>query len=400
VAGPLCAPGKRPIRPGRCRLSLIGSVLVLVLAMVAGCQSVPTEDDAWSPRRQPPPYVPAFVTVEPGDTVYGLAQQYQVPMQAIIDLNNLTPPYHLLVGQYLKMPRVRFYAVRPGDTLSTIAEAHAVNTLRLANLNKIEPPYLIRVGEWLRLPNTDDAREPPAPDIAEQPIVQTPAAIAAEPLPPLPGNTQTDETGDPPPARSDPNDRPTMGVEALAALNPSLSSDPPTGEAGANDGLSPSTPPMATVELAYPRPPHPPAQKTGRFGWPARGPILAGFGPQADGQHNDGINIAVQQGTPVRAADYGVVAYAGNELRGFGNLVLIRHQNGWITAYGHLNAYTVSKGDHLRRGQVIGDAGQSGAVNRPQLHFELRKGRQAVDPMAHLTQAVPLRAERNDPQAG
>ena len=108
------------------------------------------------------------------------------------------------------------------------------------------------------------------------------------------------------------------------------------------------------------------------------------FSATDGGTHNDGINIAAPLGTPVRAADNGVVVYAGNELRGFGNLLLVRHADGWVSAYAHCDALLVKRGDQVKRGQVIARVGQSGSVAAPQLHFELRKGAEAVDPLGEL----------------
>jgi murein DD-endopeptidase MepM/ murein hydrolase activator NlpD len=126
------------------------------------------------------------------------------------------------------------------------------------------------------------------------------------------------------------------------------------------------------------------ASATPSFRWPVRGRVIAGFGPKTTGQQNDGINLAVPEGTSVKAAEDGVVAYAGNELKGYGNLVLIRHSNGYVTAYAHASSIKVKRGDTVKRGQIIALAGQTGSVSSPQLHFEIRKGSSPVDPMPLL----------------
>ena len=120
--------------------------------------------------------------------------------------------------------------------------------------------------------------------------------------------------------------------------------------------------------------------------WPVRGKIISGFGPKANGLKNEGINIAVPEGTSIRAAADGVVAYSGNELKGYGNLVLIRHEDGYVTAYAHASELFVKRGDTVKRGDVIAKAGQTGSVSSPQLHFEVRKGAVALDPMKFLSQ--------------
>ena len=130
--------------------------------------------------------------------------------------------------------------------------------------------------------------------------------------------------------------------------------------------------------------PQPVGRASGKFLWPVNGKVVLPFGAKDGGTHNDGINIAAPLGTPVRAADSGVVVYAGNELRGFGNLLLVRHADGWVSAYAHCDALLVKRGDQVKRGQVIGRVGQSGNVTAPQLHFELRRGAEAVDPLSEL----------------
>jgi murein DD-endopeptidase MepM/ murein hydrolase activator NlpD len=140
--------------------------------------------------------------------------------------------------------------------------------------------------------------------------------------------------------------------------------------------------------------PSPPPRESSRFAWPLRGEIISDFGPQDGGLHNDGINIAARRGTPVSAAANGVVAYVGNELRGFGNLVLLKHTDGWITAYAHLDTILVQRGAQVRRGDRIGRVGSSGSVSRPQLHFETRRGSDAVNPRNVLTAQTAALAGR------
>ncbi|OZA91440.1 MAG: hypothetical protein B7X76_02440 [Azorhizobium sp. 39-67-5] len=129
------------------------------------------------------------------------------------------------------------------------------------------------------------------------------------------------------------------------------------------------------------------APRTGsgpQFRAPVRGRVISTFGPKPGGTRNDGVNFAVPEGTTVRAAEDGTVAYAGNELKGYGNLVLIKHQDGYVTAYAHNSELMVKRGDTVRRGQIVAKAGQSGGVSSPQLHFEIRKGSQPVDPSQYV----------------
>jgi murein DD-endopeptidase MepM/ murein hydrolase activator NlpD len=160
----------------------------------------------------------------------------------------------------------------------------------------------------------------------------------------------------------------------MAAPAPTATEVPAPAQLAA---LPPSpTPPVAEV---------PP--RTGRFIWPVKGRLVSGFGPAGKGLHNDGINIAAPLGTQVRAVDNGVVAYAGSELKGFGNLLLIKHAGGLTTAYAHNDKLLVSKGDVVKQGQVVATVGKTGNVEAPQLHFEVRQGTQAMDPQLYLQQA-------------
>ena len=133
-----------------------------------------------------------------------------------------------------------------------------------------------------------------------------------------------------------------------------------------------------------------PGEATGAlptFRWPVRGKVITSYGAKTNGKSNDGINVAVPEGTPVKAAEDGVVAYSGNELKGYGNLVLVRHSNGYVTAYAHASELLVKRGDTIKRGQIIAKSGQSGEVGSPQLHFEIRKGSSPVDPLQFLNGA-------------
>ncbi len=140
-------------------------------------------------------------------------------------------------------------------------------------------------------------------------------------------------------------------------------------------------------KLAEPAAAAKPAETTSAlpsFRWPVRGKVITGYGAKTNGKANDGINLAVPEGTPVKAAEDGVVAYSGNELKGYGNLILVRHSNGYVTAYAHASELLVKRGDTIKRGQVIAKSGQSGEVSSPQLHFEIRKGSSPVDPQQFL----------------
>ena len=134
--------------------------------------------------------------------------------------------------------------------------------------------------------------------------------------------------------------------------------------------------------------------RTPTFDWPVHGKILARFGPQPNGQKNEGIKIAVPESTPIRSAEDGVVIYAGSELKGFGNLVLVRHTNDYVTVYAHAKELKVKRGDQIKRADIIASSGQTGYVSTPQVYFEVRKGSAPVDPLRLLqNRTEPKRGE-------
>lgn len=169
-----------------------------------------------------------------------------------------------------------------------------------------------------------------------------------------------------------PEPQPVKPAPAMQPAKPAVAVQPaaPAPAAQPEAAKTPAPEPEQTASLP-----------SGDFRWPARGRVIAGFGANGG---NEGINIAVPEGTPVKAAEAGVVTYAGSEVKGYGNLVLIRHENGYVSAYAHNGSLNVKRGEQVKRGQVIATSGQTGNVTSPQLHFEIRKGATPVDPMKHL----------------
>jgi len=305
---------------------------LLFALLVAGCAQRPATVEYNTQGKFPPPpppekpaiaavqQVPGSMIVKPGDSVYVIARRYNVSTRALIETNRLTPPYKLLVGQVLRLPRGRVHTVVSGDTLYGISRSYGIDMNALARANRLAPPYLLLVGQRLNVPVISAA--------ATQTATQTATLLVA------------------------PSPAPKVDTTAKA-------------------------PPAPLI-------PTPPPRSSGRFLWPVQGTILSKFGPKSGGFHNDGINISAPRGAPVYAAEAGVVAYAGNELRGYGNLLLIRHAEGWTTAYAHNETLLVTRGDTVRRGQTVAKVGSSGNVTAPQSHFELRRGTKVVDPLKYL----------------
>lgn len=232
-------------------------------------------------------------------------------------------------------------------------------------------------------------------DTSKVPAATTPVA-AAEPAKRVrPGMTSTAQAPvAPAPAKSAPMQVASATDEPLvSAPKPLVSAPKPVVEQPKVAALTQPEPVKpAVVQPAAPAPqpeaakasvpePEQTASVSGDFRWPARGRVIAGFGANGG---NEGINIAVPEGTPVKAAEAGTVTYAGSEVKGYGNLVLIKHENGYVSAYAHNGSLNVKRGEQVKRGQVIATSGQTGNVTSPQLHFEIRKGAQPVDPLKHL----------------
>jgi murein DD-endopeptidase MepM/ murein hydrolase activator NlpD len=216
--------------------------------------------------------------------------------------------------------------VRPGDTLSEIAERYRVNEEDIVAMNGISDPDQILSGDQLYVP---------AYGVGRPPVDETPVRPAQRSAP----RTQTQQASYQPPA--------------------------------------------ATPRRA-PRNPLPPTAADARFVWPVSGQVISNFGTAANGERNDGINIVAERGAPIHAAGAGTVTYVGNELRDFGHLLLIRHDNGYVTAYAHADNFNVERGQRIEEGQVVGTVGATGDVTQPQLHFEIRKGTEPVNPTAYL----------------
>jgi murein DD-endopeptidase MepM/ murein hydrolase activator NlpD len=314
------------------------------------------------------------IKVAPGDTLETISRRYDVPVAAIMEANSITRPGAVHPGQHLVIPRRRgpatalaapptrvasssaampspapvgpprnalaagssVHVVAPGETLHSIARHYGKPVLVLAKANNIAPDTMVRVGGRVIIPGGASA------------------AVAVAPAPAAP-----------PAARNEPPVGSVAAVEAPHSAR--LAAPVAPEESGAKAGEAGGSVPG--------------------FRWPVRGRVIAGFGPKPNGLQNDGINLAVPEGTPVKAADDGVVAYAGNELKGYGNLVLVRHSNGFVTAYAHASEIMVKRGDTVKRGQVIAKSGQTGSVTSPQLHFEIRKGATPVDPSQYLNGA-------------
>lgn len=262
--------------------------------------------------------------IEVGDneTIYTVSKKYQVPLRDLIKQNNLTAPYKLNPKDKLTIPAPTYHLVASGDTLYSIARTYKMSIGSLIEMNDLKTPYNLEVGKKIRIVKFSDNED------------AAPVKIAAP---------EKQEAG---------------------------------SEKSVTDTTAGSHSPGFVEKIL---------DKINHFSWPLRGEIISKFGPKSGGLYNDGINIKGVEGEAVKAAEDGVISYAGNELKGYGNLVIIKHSGGWITAYAHLSKILVKRGQKVTKLSKIGEVGSTGNVTSPQLYFGLRKGRDAVNPENYLS---------------
>jgi murein DD-endopeptidase MepM/ murein hydrolase activator NlpD len=323
------------------------------------------------------------IIVGTSDTLDLLAKRYRVTPQAILAANGYKGPRALSPGQQLIIPHQATAAapaplmasvaaapapaakpvaavaapssthfVNHGDTLASIARKNHISAAELARANGLDPSAKLKLGARLAVPGAKTAAV--AAPLAAAPVGAAPVAGTLQPVAAAPA--------------------PATKMAAVAA--PVQSARLAQATANVEDKAADAPAKAAETTSALPT-----------FRWPVRGKVVTSYGAKTNGKSNDGINLAVPEGTPVKAAEDGVVAYSGNELKGYGNLVLVRHSNGYVTAYAHASELMVKRGDTIKRGQVIAKSGQSGEVASPQLHFEIRKGSSPVDPLQFLNGA-------------
>jgi murein DD-endopeptidase MepM/ murein hydrolase activator NlpD len=313
-------------------------------------------------------HVGTTIIVGTSDTLDTLSRRYNVSPAAILQANGYKGPRALSPGQQLIIPRPTtataapaltapaskavaattaapsVHVVNRGDTMLRIAHRNHVSVAELAKANGLDPQAKLKLGMKLTVPGAKTAAVAPAAPPAAG--IQPATALAP------PATKFAAATGDP-----------QQKVRLAQATTPAeVSAETPVKASEATGALP-------------------------TFRWPVRGKVITSYGAKTNGKANDGINLAVPEGTPVKAAEDGVVAYSGNELKGYGNLVLVRHTNGYVTAYAHASELLVKRGDPIKRGQIIAKSGQSGEVGSPQLHFEIRKGSSPVDPLQFLNGA-------------
>lgn len=268
-----------------------------------------------------PVYFPSTLRVRKNDTVFKVARRYHISIRGIIEKNNLKAPYTLIPGEIIHLPPPQSHIVDKKDTIATLARLYETDPQSIIRDNNLKAPYTLKKGQVLKIAD----------------------AFAKTKI----------HRGSPPPAPS----------KRLVLRSPA----PKKRKAVIRTSYSP--PPLTGLKS---------------FILPVKGVLLSKYGAQPNGKRNDGINIKAPLGTPIRAVENGIVVYTGNELKGFGNLILIKHQNGWTSAYAHTQKMYVKRGDRVKKGKVIALLGKTGHITIPQLHFELRKHTKPVNPGLYL----------------
>jgi murein DD-endopeptidase MepM/ murein hydrolase activator NlpD len=249
---------------------------------------------------------------------------------------------------HAKWPQATYYTVvvHNGDSVSGIASRYNISALKLADANGISVYAPLHPGEVLRVPPTADSRRAVLREATNNRLAAAPTSDDDKRII----------------VRKEPGARDQREASQIAPQRKPQQQMAFTPQATHNgDAL-----PVFTGSV--------------KFAMPVDGRLIAAFGVSGNGQRNDGINIAANSGTPIHVAAEGVVTYAGNELKDYGNLILVKHADGYVTTYAHVGSISVAPGQHVGRGDVIGTVGQTGDVTAPQLHFEIRHNMAPVDP--------------------
>ena len=338
------------------------------------------------------------IELRQGETIYNLSKRYGVPAPAIMEANGITDPSTVQAGQRIVIPTFVYSRNAPVSA----PDANPGTRLARASLGSSVAPASGAVPIPSRKPTVAASVRPAEPEVDRSIVTGSVRSSASDAYTVVSGDTLSSIA-----RRHDTNVSALMAANALSGpdLRVGQTLSLPAGSAPrqvASAELPANVDPIitGTVRPEKPEPyirptPAQPAAKTepeapsstgiGQFRWPVRGRVITGFGEKAGSTVNDGIDISVPEGTAVKAVENGVVVYAGNELEGFGNLVLLRHADGWVSAYAHNKMIDVERGQEVRRGEIIARSGRTGDAEMPKLHFELRKNSKPVDPLKHLS---------------
>jgi murein DD-endopeptidase MepM/ murein hydrolase activator NlpD len=259
------------------------------------------------------------------------------------------------------------YVLTAHDTLYGVSRRFGVPVKELYALNGLAPDASLRIGEKVLLPPTakDDGVDPHANGDG---MVKLAAALAAKPV--VQPKAESKPEVKPQPVAAKP--APVVSKPVVSAPEKPSVSPPSSAAAAASKPVQTAPAPQPAAPSGFPSNARLAEMGQGLFVWPVRGRILAPFGQLAPNVRNDGVNIAASAGTDVKAASDGVVVYEGDQVKELGNTIYIKHDNGWYTGYSHLQTMSVKNNERVTKGEVIGTVGQTGVIDKPQLHFEIR----------------------------
>jgi len=335
------------------------------------------------------------VIVQQGETLYSIAKKNGVPLRDLIDTNNLEPPYALKAGSAIKIPFPNYHESREGETLYSISRMYDMKVNDVIALNNLKFPYPIYPGDKIKIVKDKNKKTESNEIIVENDKKidnkksEKNSQLALESKTKKENNIKPSEEK----AKEIVEKKNSKEIEKygfkpseVRALEFQKKND---SSRTAQNIINPAKNEIVETKLSINKPIDKDsikkiANKTNRFSWPVRGEVISKFGPKSAGLYNDGINIKASDGQAVSSSEDGIVAYVGSELKGYGNLVIVKHSGGWISAYAHLKNSAVAIGQKISKGQKIGNVGNSGKVKFPQLYFGLRKGRDAVNPENYL----------------
>lgn len=376
--------------PSSAVAALAALAVVLTGLPPAGAMAQNVPGTAGFDPRQPP----TETTVRRGETLFDIAERTRSPLAQLIAVNGLQPPYVLRPGQVLQIPPLKVHVVQRGESLNQIAQRYAIDPRSLRVFNQLPRDPVLQPGQRIILPAGVTDR---MTGLEPQDLVDLLAAERAAGRP-VSGRSRSAATSRAP-ATLPPVAPPTLPAAPPAApptAPPATAAPPATGAAPARPPAG-TTRPAATTAAPSATPPGtaanrplpprvetPPPAEGGRFSWPLLGRVIETFGPKPGFRQIDGIEIEAAEGTPFGAAAAGTVVYVGNELPGYGWLVLVDHGGDWLTAYAFASRIVVREGQRVTRGQTLGTVGTGGRARSPRLHFQVRRGTEPVDPARQL----------------
>ncbi len=338
------------------------------------------------------------ITVEKGDTLYSMSRKYSIPVNDLAVMNKMSAPFTLSVGQKLKVPDVlsvpKYEAKVDKPVVADKPKAEPKSVDAPKKVEKEEPKQAEKLPEKKAEPvkETQKTKTEVKTEQKAKPEVKTPdtkktvpnarqastakKATETKKAETKKTDTKTVNTAKKTETKTAKPKTDTKKTETKKTETKKVEKTATKKTETKNAKKTQSSKPRTAQKMV--------ARSSSKFSWPVRGKILSGYGSKSNGLFNDGINIKANRGTAVLAAENGFVAYAGNEVKGMGNLVIIQHADGWMTVYAHMDSMSVRRGHSVTVGQKIGTVGVSGKVDQPQLHFEIRKGTKAYNPISYL----------------